>query len=96
MVGEQVWVDKDKAIERINAYVKQWTEKYIFFTTYYRFDPLHGETFETIFSLPQKHKPIPEAIIKVYFYLKTDDSPMTFRFENDSLIHKEGFTLRTS
>jgi len=56
----------------------------------------------TEFSLPQTSKPIPTATVKVYFFLKEDENEkpsgisMTFRFESDSLVHRQGKTVRIS
>jgi len=54
--------------------------------------------FLTKFSLPTPGKPIPVAIVKVYFFIAdlTDPSEkrMQFRFENDSLIHSIDRTIR--
>jgi hypothetical protein len=45
----------------------------------------------TEFSLPTPSKPVPVATVKVFFYVPdlTDlnEKRMSFRFENDSLIH---------
>lgn len=54
----------------------------------------------TVFSMPTPSKPIPIATVKVYFYVPdlTDPSEksMSFRFENDSLIHLVSRTIRLS
>lgn len=52
------------------------------------------------FSLPTPSFPCPRATVKVYFYIPdlTDPSEkkMSFRFENDSLIHYVDKTIRLS
>lgn len=52
----------------------------------------------TVFSQPTPSKPIPTAVVKVFFNVPdlTDPSEksLSFRFENDSLIHLVGRTIR--
>ncbi|KAL4491859.1 hypothetical protein ABPG72_006114 [Tetrahymena utriculariae] len=89
-----------EGVHLINEFVHTWTQKYLFQTTYQEHNK-HGYVFMTEFSLPQINKPIPTATVKVYFYLNEDESSpkgikITFRFENDSLIHTPDRTIRIS
>lgn len=96
----------DRSIQLINNYVSQWTKNYLYHTKY---DEENNKghvynnnliRFVTVFSKPTDIKPIPTATVKVYFYIPdlTDPSEKTlsFRFENDSLIHLVSRTIRLS
>ena len=54
----------------------------------------------TEFSLPTPEFPCARATVKVYFYVPDLTDPneknMSFRFENDSLIHYLNRTIRIS
>ncbi|CAK61582.1 unnamed protein product (macronuclear) [Paramecium tetraurelia] len=89
----------ERSIHLINNFVSQWTKKYLYYTSYIE-ETSSGHTFMTVFSLPTPSNPIPVATVKVYFYIPdlTDPSErtMSFRFENDSLIHLVNRTIRIS
>lgn len=60
-------------------------KRYIFFS------------YEVEFSLPKNHKPIPEGTVKVYFSIieaEAEAYEVEFNFENESLKHKKGNTMR--
>jgi hypothetical protein len=49
------------------------------------------------FSKPKNMKPIPEGTVKVYFSVieaEASSHEVEFNFENESLIHKAGNTMR--
>ena len=51
------------------------------------------------FSKPHYTKPIPEGTVKVFFYVidKANEAPVIeFNFENESLRHKIGQSMRTN
>ena len=51
------------------------------------------------FSKPHYTKPIPEGTVKVFFYVidKANEEPtIEFNFENESLRHKIGQSMRTN
>lgn len=55
--------------------------------------------YEVEFSKPKNMKPIPEGTVKVFFtVMETADggTDVEFNFENESLKHKEGNTMRTA
>ena len=55
--------------------------------------------YEVEFSKPKNQKPIPEGTVKVFFtVMETADggNDVEFNFENESLKHKEGNTMRTA
>ena len=55
--------------------------------------------YEVEFSKPKNQKPIPEGTVKVFFtVMETADggTDVEFNFENESLKHKEGNTMRTA
>ena len=58
-------------------------------------------SYEVEFSKPLQTKPIPEGTVKVYFDVISIDEPgqpkrheVEFNFENESLKHKYGNTMR--
>jgi hypothetical protein len=51
------------------------------------------------FSKPKNIKPIPEGTVKVYFNvieIENNDFEVEFNFENESLRHKKGITMRAN
>ena len=55
--------------------------------------------YEVEFSKPKNMKPIPEGTVKVFFtVMETADAgtDVEFNFENESLKHREGNTMRTA
>ena len=49
------------------------------------------------FSKPKQIKPIPEGTVKVNFFVYNDEDEKTiveFSFENESLRHREGMSMR--
>ena len=56
-------------------------------------------SYEVEFSKPKDTKPIPEGTVKVYFNLieleEENDYELIFNFENESLNHRKGVTMRT-
>ena len=56
-------------------------------------------SYEVEFSKPKNMKPIPEGTVKVYFsIIEAEDGNLEveFNFENESLKHREGNTMRTA
>ena len=56
-------------------------------------------SFTVEFSLPTKLNPVPKAKVKVFFTCKEiseQDFDITYRFENQSLVHKLESTIRSS
>jgi len=61
-------------------------------------------SFEVEFSIPKKIKPIPEGTVKVYFTVMdaeegtagTEGYDVEFNFENESLKHRIGNTMRSN
>ena len=55
-------------------------------------------SYEVEFSKPKNIKPIPEGTVKVYFSViegvDADNHEVEFNFENESLKHKKGNTMR--
>lgn len=56
--------------------------------------------YEVEFSKPKETKPIPEGTVKVYFNviegLDSESHEVEFNFENESLKHKKGHTMRSN
>ena len=51
------------------------------------------------FSKPRNTKPIPEGTVKVYFSIiemENEEYDLEFNFENESLKHKKGNTMRAN
>lgn len=57
-------------------------------------------SYEVEFSKPKDTRPIPEGTVKVYFNVieleDDDDYELVFNFENESLNHRKGVTMRTN
>lgn len=56
-------------------------------------------SYEVEFSKPKDKRPIPEGTVKVYFNvieIENEDYELEFNFENESLKHKAGVTMRTN
>lgn len=57
-------------------------------------------SYEVEFSKPKDTRPIPEGTVKVYFNVieidEEDDYELIFNFENESLNHRKGVTMRTN
>ena len=56
-------------------------------------------SYEVEFSKPKNIKPIPEGTVKVYFNvieIENNDFEVEFNFENESLRHKKGITMRAN
>ena len=54
-------------------------------------------SYEVEFSKPKEIKPIPEGTVKVFFYIievEGGDNEIVFNFENESLKHRPGNTMR--
>jgi hypothetical protein len=56
--------------------------------------------YEVEFSKPKETKPIPEGTVKVYFSIiegiDAESFDVEFNFENESLKHKKGNTMRSN
>jgi hypothetical protein len=55
--------------------------------------------YEVEFSKPKPTKPIPEGTVKVYFTLiqgEGETPDIEFHFENESLVHRPGHTMRAN
>ena len=53
--------------------------------------------YEVEFSIPKAHKPIPSGTVKVYFSVmqgEGDSYDIEFNFENESLKHRIGNSMR--
>jgi len=92
----------DDIIEYLTSFIRKtvfkWTSKF-----YYNIDFLENKnnTYEFLveFSAPTKLNPIPKAKVKVFFTCKElpeGDFDTTFRFENQSLVHKLDNSIRCS
>ena len=79
----------------------------LFFNNFFNNDKLRNYlnikySFEVEFSIPKKIKPIPEGTVKVYFTVMeaeegtvgTEGYDVEFNFENESLKHRIGNTMR--
>ena len=57
-------------------------------------------SYEVEFSIPKNIKPIPEGTVKVFFTVTESDDEgnytVEFNFENESLKHREGNTMRNN
>lgn len=56
-------------------------------------------SYEVEFSKPKNMKPIPEGTVKVFFYVievEGGDNEIVFNFENESLKHRPGNTMRNN
>lgn len=58
-------------------------------------------SYEVEFSKPKNIKPIPEGTVKVYFYVidldeNNNEYEVEFNFENESLRHRKGITMRAN
>ena len=82
--------------EVVSKLVNAWTEVYtiqIFFLT----NVGNVWQYEVEFSKPKQHKPIPEGTVKVYFSVMEVEGgshEVEFNFENESLKHRIGNTMR--
>lgn len=83
-----------KGIQIVNSLVNTWTNKYSFLTKYLEKKD-NSFTFQCEFSLPCPDLPIPKATVKVFFFIENTGS-ITYRFENDSLIHTPDKTVSSS
>ncbi|CEM36869.1 unnamed protein product [Vitrella brassicaformis CCMP3155] len=83
--------------------VKDWSHKYMH-RVHFLGEHLDGTRlmYEVIFSLPEPHCPVPVAVVRVFFTLIFDSSPLpgvheephlTYRFENETLVHDPHGTL---
>lgn len=102
-------VSKEEGLKRIQEIVNSWTKKYAK-KTVHLFDKVGGpSTFDLIltlssffrflteFSIPTRQKPIPEAAVRVTFYLKKEESgdlDVEYIFDNSSLVHSLKRTIR--
>jgi len=80
----------------VNEVVGKWRTKYIS-TTKFLERNFNTLTYETEFSLPTSKRPIPEATVKLYFYiheLPGDKYAMEYVFETESLKHRVDHTIR--
>ena len=78
--------------------VDQWSKVYI---NQVFFEDVMGNVwcYKVEFSKPQQGKPIPGGTVKVFFtVMETTDggTDVEFNFENESLKHREGNTMRTA
>ncbi len=68
-----------------------WRYIYLTISFYYN-------SYEVEFSKPKNIKPIPEGTVKVYFSViegvDAENHEVEFNFENESLKHKKGNTMR--
>lgn len=80
--------------------VDGWSKVYIN-QVFFRGQTGNAWEYEVEFSKPKNHKPIPEGTVKVFFSVFEDPDndkgfDVEFNFENESLKHREGNTMRTN
>jgi hypothetical protein len=73
---------------------------FIFFLSHFT-HPVFGYSYEVEFSIPKTFKPIPEGTVKVFFNLiegsdVNADPEIEFWFENESLKHRKGNSMRSN
>ena len=96
--GEVSNMSELKGKKIVQNIVDQWSKVYInqvFFVNQMG----NVWCYEVEFSKPKNMKPIPEGTVKVFFtVMETADggTDVEFNFENESLKHKEGNTMRTA
>ena len=96
--GEVSSMSELKGKKIVQNIVDQWSKVYInqvFFVNQMG----NVWCYEVEFSKPKNMKPIPEGTVKVFFtVMETADggTDVEFNFENESLKHKEGNTMRTA
>ena len=96
--GEVSNMNEVKGKKIVQNIVDQWSKVYInqvFFVNQMG----NVWCYEVEFSKPKNMKPIPEGTVKVFFtVMETADggTDVEFNFENESLKHKEGNTMRTA
>ena len=89
-------MNEAKGKEVVSKIVNEWTKVYIiqiFFLT----NVGNVWQYEVEFSKPKQIKPIPEGTAKVYFSVmevEGGQSEVEFNFENESLKHRIGITMR--
>ena len=91
-------MNETKAKEIVQKMVNEWSKVYI--NQVFFLQKQEGEiyTFKVEFSKPKNIAPIPAGTVFVYFmvYEENDETVVEFNFENESLRHKAGFTMRSN
>eukprot|EP00747_Dinoflagellata_sp_TGD_P212138 gnl/TRDRNA2_/TRDRNA2_85263_c0_seq1.p1 gnl/TRDRNA2_/TRDRNA2_85263_c0~~gnl/TRDRNA2_/TRDRNA2_85263_c0_seq1.p1 ORF type:complete len:732 (-),score=173.02 gnl/TRDRNA2_/TRDRNA2_85263_c0_seq1:90-2285(-) len=78
-------------IENVEAEVSQWgCNKYMHITRGVALKANRFIELETIFSTPSKEKPVPVAVVCVYFNMDTQTQELTYHFEQENVEHKVG------
>lgn len=77
-----------EAIRQVEAEVRGWSKKYQHITHAVAVQRAQIIQLETIFSKPTQEKPVPVAVVCVYFSFDTRTSAITYRFEQESVRHR--------
>jgi len=91
MSEETELVNKGKKL--VEDYISNWAPNY------YKIVKFGGEDSEKLkftaeFSKPSSNKPVPEVSVKVHFVVEVGSQGLEFQFENESLVHKPGRSIR--
>ena len=89
-------MNEDKGKKIVQDMVNEWSKVYI--NQVFFLNQLGNVwCFEVEFSKPREKKPIPEGTVKVFFSVmevENGDHEIEFNFENESLKHRPGNTMR--
>lgn len=79
-----------RAIQLVEDVVKDWSSEYMHITRATGVSKEKIIKLTTTFSKPEKEKPVPVAVVKVYFRLDTSSMDLQYQFEHDSVCHRHG------
>ena len=90
-------IQKEEGIKLVNSIIDKWTSKYSKKVVMIQKIVGGATQFLAEFSLPTPKNPIPAAAVKMIFNLKKvegGETDVTYTFDNTSLIHTPGRTIR--
>ena len=90
-------VNSQKGIDHIQAYMKNWTKRYIHATKFVSKRSDTEYVYETEFSIPSNVQPVPEAAVKIHSTITFTDAEISdfwYTFENETLRHRENRSIR--
>ena len=91
-------MNEDKGKEIVSNLVNVWSKIYII-QIFFSSQVGNVWQYEVEFSKPKNIKPIPDGTVKVFFNIfqgMEELYEVEFNFENESLIHKKGSTMRAN
>lgn len=92
--SEEQWVVTGHTL--IEGLIKEWTRQYKHIVKFTEKN-FNDFKYTVEFSKPTYSQPVPSVTVKVHFTIPyhCNNSEITFTFENESLRHRPGHTLRT-